>query len=125
MRRWAYPSRSGVHAILLRFRWRVGGSYARGKTGEAYIRTRWHEGDVIRKLRECVHWTLADLSAASGVNVQVIHRIERGHTKEPKRSTLTRIIKPFGWRYRDLIAAVPDTHPKLQDVQTVPTRPRR
>ena len=69
----------------------------------------WHEGDVIRKLRASVGWTLIDLATASGVNVQAIHKIERGLTREPKRTTLDRIGAPFGLSWLQILRAVPPT----------------
>jgi transcriptional regulator with XRE-family HTH domain len=68
---------------------------------------RWHEGDVIRKLRQAVGWTLGDLHRVSGVDMGVIHRLEIGRTKEPKRGTLVRIAAAFGLTDRQLLDAVP------------------
>jgi transcriptional regulator with XRE-family HTH domain len=67
----------------------------------------WHEGDVVRKLRAVAGWTLQELAHASGVNIQVIHRLEAGATKEPKRATLTRLAEAFGLTARELADAVP------------------
>ena len=67
----------------------------------------WHEGDVVRKLRAIVGWKLKDLSAASGVDIQVIHRLEVGKTKEAERETLTRLAAAFGLTWRQLLDAVP------------------
>lgn len=67
----------------------------------------WRDGDVIRRLRMAAGWKLKDLAAASGVDVQVIHRIEVGLTKEPKRVTLERIARAFGLTDRQLMDAVP------------------
>lgn len=76
----------------------------------------WHEGDVIRKLRDTVHWTLQDLSHRSGVNVQVIHRLEKGITRDATRDTLQRIAAPFGLTAEDIRALVPD--PRIPAVVT-------
>jgi transcriptional regulator with XRE-family HTH domain len=67
----------------------------------------WREGDVIRRLRDAAGWTLEDLEVASGVNLQVIHKIEVGKTKEPTRGTLQRIAAGFGLTWRQLVDAVP------------------
>lgn len=67
----------------------------------------WHEGDVVRKLRAVVGWKLKDLSAASGVGIQVIHRLEAGKTKEAERDTLIRLATAFGLTWRQLVDAVP------------------
>lgn len=67
----------------------------------------WHEGDVIRKVRTLLGWTLEDLAAVSGVNFTVINRIELGKTKEPKRATLAKIAHAFGWSPRQILEAVP------------------
>jgi len=67
----------------------------------------WHEGDVIRRLRRAAGWKLEDLKQASGVDVQVIHRIEMGITKEPKRDTLRKIARAFGLTDRQLLDAIP------------------
>ncbi len=67
----------------------------------------WHEGDVVRKLRAVAGWTLQELASASGVNIQVIHRLEAGTTKEPKRATLARLAEAFGLSARELTDAVP------------------
>ena len=69
---------------------------------------RWREGDVIRKLRMMVGWKLEDLAKASGVGLQVIHRLEVGKTKEAKRRTLTMIAAAFGLTDRQLLDAIPD-----------------
>ncbi len=67
----------------------------------------WTEGDVIRKLRSVVGLTLTQLAAVSGVNLQVIHRLEAGTTKEPKRATRARLAAAFGLTERHLLDAVP------------------
>jgi transcriptional regulator with XRE-family HTH domain len=67
----------------------------------------WTEGDVIRKLRSLVGFTLTDLATVSGVNLQVIHRLESGTTKEPKHATLARLAGAFGLTERQLTDAVP------------------
>ncbi len=67
----------------------------------------WHEGDVIRKVRTLLGWTLEDLAEVSGVNFTVINRIELGKTKEPKRATLAKIARAFGWTPRQIFDAVP------------------
>jgi transcriptional regulator with XRE-family HTH domain len=71
------------------------------------VMVQWHEGDVIRKLRKLVGWTLEDLSKASGVDTQVIHRLEIGKTKEAKRATLSRLAGAFGLTSTQLLSAVP------------------
>lgn len=71
----------------------------------------WHEGDVIRKLRELANWTLQDLSVATGVHPNVLNRIEKGRTTEPKNSTLDRIGAAFGLTAIDIRQAVPMSHP--------------
>jgi transcriptional regulator with XRE-family HTH domain len=68
----------------------------------------WHEGDVIRKLRDTTKWNLQELSRRSGVNVQVIHKIERGLTRDPKRKTLDKIGLAFGLTASDIRNAVPE-----------------
>jgi len=68
---------------------------------------RWHEGDVIRKIRATVGWTLEDLASASGVNVYAIHKIEKGITREAKRATLDRIGAPFGLTWDQILKAIP------------------
>lgn len=72
----------------------------------------WHEGDVVRKLRESVQWTLDDLSRASGVSVQVINRLEKGRTRDPKTATLGRLAKAFhrNWTANHLRNAVPNPY---------------
>jgi transcriptional regulator with XRE-family HTH domain len=67
----------------------------------------WTEGDVVRKLRAMRGWTLQQLQIKSGVNIQVLHRIESGKTKEAKRATLDRIAAVFGVTSRHLLDAVP------------------
>ncbi len=52
-------------------------------------------------------WTLEDLAERSGVNFTVINRIELGKTKEPKRATLAKIARAFGWSPRQIFEAVP------------------
>ncbi len=75
----------------------------------------WHEGDVIRKVRTVLGWTLDDLATLSGVNFTVINRIELGKTKEPKRATLAKIARAFGWTPRQILEAVP-SHPFAIDL---------
>lgn len=85
-----------------------GFTYKRGTRYEGAVGTvAWHEGDVIRKVRTLLGWTLEDLAAVSGVNFTVINRIELGKTKEPKRATLTKIARAFGWTPRQILEAVP------------------
>lgn len=82
---------------------------------------RWHEGDVVRKLRETARWTLRDLAAATGVNVHVIQRIEKGTTSDPRTATLDRIAVAFGLTALDIRRAVPPHFPlviKLRDMTT-------
>jgi len=67
----------------------------------------WHLGDVIRKLRDLAGWNLEQLSAASGIHHQVIHRIERGRTVEPKRRTVQQIALAFGLTERQLQDVTP------------------
>lgn len=71
---------------------------------------RWHEGDVIRKLRTAFGWTIDDLSERSGVHGQTIHRIEVGTTRSPTRDTLDRIAQAFMLTRRELEDAVPRDH---------------
>ena len=68
---------------------------------------RWTEGDVVRKLRAAVGWRLKDLAAASGLPLQVIHKLERGKTKEPKRVTMQKLARAFGLSDRQLFDAIP------------------
>jgi transcriptional regulator with XRE-family HTH domain len=68
---------------------------------------RWHEGDVVRKLRATLGWKLEHLARVSTVSLQVIHKLEIGKTKEPKRSTLKKLAKAFGLTDRQLLDAVP------------------
>lgn len=67
----------------------------------------WTEGDLIRKLRIAFGWTLDDLRERSGVNPTVVSKIELGKTKEPKRDTLRKIAKAFGFSEQQFFAAVP------------------
>lgn len=71
------------------------------------MRIEWREGDVIRKLRDVAGWGLEQLAEISGVDLQTIHRIEKGYTKEPKARTLYRIAQAFGITERQLRDAIP------------------
>lgn len=68
---------------------------------------RWREGDVIRKLREVAGWKLKEYAAVAGVNVQVIHKIEKGVTKEASRATLEKLVKPFRMTVGQFLDAIP------------------
>jgi len=93
---------------------------------EAYIDLRWHVGDVVRKLRTSVSWTLDDLAFHSGVSVQVIHRIEIGSTLRPRASTLDRIAQAFGLRYWHLLYAIPRNHTlEPSDTTPLPRPPKK
>jgi transcriptional regulator with XRE-family HTH domain len=72
---------------------------------------RWHEGDVLRKLRGAAGMTLEGLAEKSGLDLQTIHRIEIGQTKEPKRKTLTQLAAVFGLTAREFDDAIPRDHP--------------
>ena len=48
-------------------------------------------GTMIRREREACGWTLADLSAATGIAVSNLSRLECGGARDPKYSTLARI----------------------------------
>jgi transcriptional regulator with XRE-family HTH domain len=85
----------------------------------------WHEGDVIRKLRASVNWTLRDLASVSGVNVQVIHRLESGQTRDPKTATLERLAEAFGITARDLRSAVPLPSPVVIRPKRLRRRPAK
>lgn len=67
----------------------------------------WHEGDVVRKLRTLAGWTLEEMSERSGVNLNVISRLELGVTKEAKRATLAKVAAVFGLTERQLVDCVP------------------
>jgi transcriptional regulator with XRE-family HTH domain len=71
---------------------------------------RWHDGDVVRKLRDAFEWTLKDLAKKSGVDIQTIHRLEKGQTKEAKRDTLRKLAEAFNLTARELEDAVPRDH---------------
>jgi transcriptional regulator with XRE-family HTH domain len=81
----------------------------------------WHEGDVVRKLRGAAGWTLKELEERSGVHFSVIHGLEIGTTKEPKRATLTKLAEAFGLTPRELSDLVP-TRPVRLDVKEAPRR---
>jgi transcriptional regulator with XRE-family HTH domain len=88
----------------------------------------WREGDVIRRLRTAAGWKLKHLAAASGVDLQVIHRLEIGKTKEAKRATLMKIAGAFGLTDRQLIDAIPkaiDLPVMLADVPRPLVAPRK
>jgi len=80
----------------------------------------WHEGDVIRKLRVGAGWTLEQLAQMSGVNIQVIHRLEYGRTKDPKLETLNRLAAPFGITGRDVRDHVPAHRPIVLHLAKMP-----
>lgn len=67
----------------------------------------WHEGDVVRKLRQAAGWKLRHLHQASGVTIKVLSELELGHTKEAKRGTLTKIAAAFGLSLREFQDLVP------------------
>lgn len=73
----------------------------------AVVVIHWREGDVIRRLRMAAGWGLGKLSTETGLTVNTIHRIEKGQTKEPKRSTLQKLARAFGLTDRQLQDAVP------------------
>ena len=73
----------------------------------------WHEGDVVRKLRQATGWGLKELGERSGVDFTTIHNIEMGHTKEPKRGTLERLARAFGLTWRDIADLVPSQAVRL------------
>jgi len=75
----------------------------------------WTDGDVVRKLRNIAGMRLKDLADRSGVSMQVIHRIESGKTKEPTRTTITRIAEAFGLTYRDFIDLIPSPSRELPE----------
>lgn len=75
----------------------------------------WHEGDVIRKLRAVFNWGLKELERRSGVDRNVINRIERGKTKEPKRETLRKIASAFLLTPQQLTDAVPVKSFRVED----------
>ena len=68
---------------------------------------RWHEGDVLKKYRRHLRWTLEQASTASGVDPNVIHRIETGATKDPRSDTLERLAETYGLSLLDLRSFVP------------------
>ena len=80
-------------------------------SGAAYILTvyelPWHEGDVIRKLRNAAGWTLPELAERAGVSFTAIHEIEIGITKQPTRGVLTKVAAVFGLKYTELLDLVP------------------
>lgn len=67
----------------------------------------WHEGDVVRKLRQVLGWRLKDLKKLTGLNISVIHDLEVGTTKEAKRATLIKLAAAFGLTLRELQDQVP------------------
>lgn len=87
----------------------------------------WHEGDVIRKLRTIYGWTLDDLEErCDGVSFTTINKIELGKTKDPKRHTLDRIARAFGWTVRQLHDAIPQQPIAVSaDIFTVAQEQRR
>lgn len=85
----------------------------------------WREGDVIRRLREAAGWGLEELAAASGVDLQTIHRMEKGRTKEAKRSTLHRIAQAFGLTERQLRDAIPPSMDLPIVKATIPDKPTK
>lgn len=68
---------------------------------------KWHEGDVIRKLRSDCGLTLQELAGLAGVSFTTINRIELAETKEPKRSTLLSLSQVFGIKPSELAEAIP------------------
>jgi len=68
---------------------------------------RWHIGDVLRKLRHHMGWTLQQASAAGRLDVNVIHRIETGFTRDPREETLERLAEMYGMTLLQLRVAVP------------------
>lgn len=58
---------------------------------------------TLRRLREQHEMTLADLSAASGVSVPVISKLERNQ-QSPELDTLYRLARAFGLSATDLMA---------------------
>ena len=68
---------------------------------------RWHVGDVLKKLRRHMGWTLSQVAAAGGLDVNVIHRIETGFTRDPREETLERLAVIYGLTLLQLRVAVP------------------
>lgn len=68
---------------------------------------RWHVGDVLKKLRRHMGWTLSQVGAAGGLDVNVIHRIETGFTRDPREETLERLAAIYGLSLLQLRVAVP------------------
>jgi transcriptional regulator with XRE-family HTH domain len=83
----------------------------------------WTEGDVIRNLRERANWTLEELERASGVQKDIIHRIERRRTTDPKTATLERIAAAFGLTALQIRQAVPAAFPLIVRYRELTTRP--
>src|SRR4051794_12561325 len=95
------------------------------RTLSALMKLVWREGDVIRRLRMAAGWRLRDLAEASGVDIQVIHRLEIGKTKEAKRGTLTKIAGAFGLSDRQLLDAVPAGADLPVELAKIAARPSR
>lgn len=53
-------------------------------------------GQRLRKLRDDAGLSQGELSARSGVSLSLITKIERGHTADPKASTLQALAKALG-----------------------------
>ena len=67
----------------------------------------WHEGDVCHKLRRLRGWTVKQLAKEANLPTSVIHRLEDGRTKEPKRKTLALIAQAFRLSLREFSDQVP------------------
>lgn len=73
-----------------------------------YVEAPWRIGDVIRKLRREAELSLEQLADRAGIpSYSTIFKLERGLTKEPKRSTLRKIAAVFGLTLRELEDLVP------------------
>ena len=70
---------------------------------------RWHVGDVLKKLRSHMGWTLQQVAAAGGLDVNVIHRIETGFTRDPREDTLERLAVIYGLTLMELRVSVPQS----------------
>jgi transcriptional regulator with XRE-family HTH domain len=67
---------------------------------------KWHVGDVARKLRDNLGWSLLDMKKKSGLNMNTISAFERG-VSNPKADTHLKIAAAFGVSVEELYAMVP------------------
>lgn len=53
-------------------------------------------GELIAVARECKGWTLRELEKASGVSAALISQIETGKVKDPRFTTVVRLVDALG-----------------------------